>query len=71
VATGLYYEPKGTVHFNVLFRASALGNRLQARDLKGWLSSEIEWIWIVEQRRRAAPHEIRQLCGGKWKAVQP
>jgi hypothetical protein len=30
----------------------------------------IEWIWIVEQRRRATPQEIRQLCHGKWKPLR-
>jgi hypothetical protein len=26
---------------------------------------DIEWIWIVEEKRNATPEEIRELCEGK------
>ena len=62
----LYYEPKGTVHFNIKFKGGALVNRAVARDLEGCRPSGIEWVWIVEAKREATADEIRQLCSGTW-----
>jgi hypothetical protein len=62
----LYYEPKGTVHFNIKYKGGALLNRAAARDLKAALPSNIEWVWIVEANRFATTDEIRQLCSGTW-----
>ena len=28
----------------------------------GLRPEDIEWVWIVEERRRAEPEEIRRLC---------
>jgi hypothetical protein len=25
--------------------------------------ADIEWLWIVEEKRNATPEEIRKLCG--------
>ena len=62
------YEPKRTTHFNVKYKGgSPLLNRVLARDLQECRYSDIEWVWIVEDGRRATPEEIRQLCSGKWK----
>jgi hypothetical protein len=36
-----------------------------ARDIKECRFSEIEWIWIVEAKRKATAEEIRQLGDGK------
>jgi hypothetical protein len=67
--TPLYYEPKGTIHFNVKYRLSGLDNRVLARHFTGCTPSEIEWVWIVEAARRATNEEIRQLCDGTWKGI--
>ena len=65
------YEPKRTTHFNVKYKgASAIFNRVLARDLQEYRYSDIEWVWIVEAGRRATPDEIRQLCNGKWKGIE-
>ena len=65
------YEPKRTIHFNVKYKgASAILNRVLARDLQEYRYSDIEWVWIVEAGRRATPDEIRQLCSGKWKGIE-
>jgi hypothetical protein len=58
----LYYESTGTVHYNVHFKNGSLANRVTQRDLCGLRPVDIDWLWIVEARRRAAPDEIRKLC---------
>ena len=61
----LYYEPTGTVHYNVKFKSGGLLNRLVAIEVCGLKPMEIEWIYLVEARRQATPDEIRQLCKGR------
>jgi hypothetical protein len=63
------YDPHGTFHFNAKYKGEAISNRVLARDIKECRVSDIEWIWIVEARRRATPEEIRQLCSGNWKGI--
>ena len=58
----LYYEPLGTVHYNVLFKSTGLVNRLTERDLCGLRPQDISFVWIVEEKRNATPDEIRELC---------
>lgn len=50
------------LHYNVHFKSGALENRVTERDLCGLCPVDIEWLWIVEARRRAAPDEFRELC---------
>jgi hypothetical protein len=35
---------------------------VSSRDSCGIRREDIEWIWIVEDRRSASPEEIRELC---------
>jgi hypothetical protein len=65
----LYYSPKGTLHFNVYMKVGAIENRVQARDIKGPDSKLIDWIYIVEAKRRATTEDIQQLCKGTWKGT--
>jgi hypothetical protein len=58
----LYYEPKGTVHFNVMFKSGGMLHRLMAREVYGLKPAEIEWVYLVEQNRNATPEEIKWLC---------
>ena len=58
----LYYEPRGTVHYNVHLKCGNLENRVTERAICGLRPADIDWIWIVEFRRRASPDEIRELC---------
>ena len=51
-----------TVHFNVRFKSGGLLDRLTAREVYGLTPREIEWIWIVEEKRNATPEEIKELC---------
>ena len=55
----LYYKAS---HFNLKYKSGALLNRITARDISGIRPQDIEWIWIVEQKRNATPQEIRELC---------
>ena len=52
-----YFIPPGTHHYNVCFKA---GHR--QRDLCEFRHQDIEWVWIVEAKRRATPDEIKSLC---------
>jgi hypothetical protein len=45
-----------------LFNSVALLNRVTARDVCGIRPQDIEWIWIVEEKRNATPEEIKELC---------
>jgi hypothetical protein len=62
VVKTLYYEPKDTLHFNVKFKSGGLLNRLLAREVYGLKPAEIEWVYLVEQKRNATPEEIKWLC---------
>jgi hypothetical protein len=55
----LYYK---AVHYNVKFKSGGLLNRLTAREVYGLSPREIEWIYLVEEKRNATPQEIRELC---------
>jgi hypothetical protein len=56
----LYFQAE---HFNVRYKSGALLNRVTAHDLSGLRPPDIEWVWIVGQKRYATPAEIRKLCG--------
>lgn len=61
------FERKRTVHFNVMYKGSGMASRILAREIAGSRPSDIEWILMVEEGRKATLAEIRQLCTGKWK----
>lgn len=61
-----FYHPKGALHFHIKYRERGIDNRSLAHELKGCKVSEIEWVWIIEERRQASPEEVRQLCAGNW-----
>lgn len=60
----LYYD---LVHFNVYYQGSGIDHRVGPREIKGLDPVTIEWIYIVEQTRRATAEEVKQLCKGTWK----
>jgi hypothetical protein len=62
VTKKFYYEPRGTVHYNVHFKSGNLENRVTGRAVSGLRPKDIDWIWIVELRRRATSEEILKLC---------
>ena len=58
----LYFEPSGIVYYNVHFKNGSLENRVTGRAICGLRPVDIDWIWLVEERRRASPGEIKKLC---------
>ena len=60
-----YYHPQGTFHYNVCFVGGHVLNRVTQRDLAGFRHQDIDFVWIVEEKRRATPEEIRSLCKAK------
>ncbi len=52
----------GTFHFNIQLNGGVLENRVTARGFEGLRPADIEWVLIVEEKRRATPDEIRKLC---------
>ena len=52
----------GTLHYNVQFKTGALANRVTKSAMCDIRPADIDWLWIVEQKRRATPEEIRDLC---------
>ena len=61
----LYYK---AMHYNLKYKTGALLNRITAHDVCGIRHQDIEWIWIVEEKRNATPEEIRELCRRASKA---
>lgn len=55
----LYYRAK---HYKLKYKSGALLNRITAHDICGIRPQDIEFIWIVEEKRNATPEEIRKLC---------
>jgi hypothetical protein len=58
----LYYEPRGTVHYNVHFKDGSFTNGVSERDLSGLHAVEIDSLYIVEENRNVTSEEIKWLC---------
>ena len=43
----------GTLHCNVQFKTGALANRVTKSAMCDIRPADIDWLWIVEQKRRA------------------
>jgi hypothetical protein len=52
----------GTPLYNVCFKGGALQGRMTVRGFEGLRPEQIDWVWIVNEMRRATPDEIRKLC---------
>jgi len=50
------------LHYNVHFKDRSLANRVTKRALCGLRPVDIDWVWDVENRRRATPQEVQKLC---------
>ena len=55
-------ESKCPNRYNVMFKAGGMRNRVKEHSLCGLHPPDIEWVWIVEEKRNATPEEIRKLC---------
>jgi hypothetical protein len=49
-------------HYNLKYKAGAVLNRITARDICSTRLQDIEWIWILEQKRYATQNEVKELC---------
>lgn len=58
----LYYRSPEALQYNMQLKGAALNNRVTARGFEGLQPQQIDWVWIVEERRRATADEIRKLC---------
>jgi len=67
IVEDLYYK---SGHLNLKYKSGALLNRITARDVCGIRPQDIEWIWIVEEKRNATQKEIRELCKPKRQTNQ-
>jgi hypothetical protein len=55
-------RPRGLFHYNVHLSRGNSRNRVTERAISGLRPVNIDWIWIVELRRRATPEEVIKLC---------
>ena len=61
----LYAPTPGAFHYNVRYLGDVVCTRVTARHFEGVKPDQIDWVWIVEAKRYAAPKEIADLCTGK------
>jgi hypothetical protein len=57
-----FYQSPGTLHYNIQYKSGSLVNRVTVRGFEGLKPSDIDWVWIVEEKRHATSHEIKKLC---------
>ena len=59
-----FYEPPGSEHYNIQLVGGGLLSRVTVRCFADLRPDMIEWVWMVEAKRRATPEEIQKLCAG-------
>jgi hypothetical protein len=67
----MYYQPPEALHYNIQLKGGGLNNRVTMRGFEGLKPGDIDWVWIVEERRRATTDEIRKLCKGPPQRMRP
>jgi|HubBroStandDraft_6_1064221.scaffolds.fasta_scaffold190516_3 hypothetical protein len=58
----LFYSSPDVRHFNICLVGGGVQTRLIARAFAILRPEQIEWVWIVEEKRRASADEIQLLC---------
>jgi hypothetical protein len=48
--------------YNVGFKGGALQSRMPVHGFEGLRPEQFDWVWMVDEMRRATPDEIRNLC---------
>jgi hypothetical protein len=56
-----FYRSPGTPLYNVCFKGGALQGRTTVSGFEGLRPEQIDWVWIVDEMRRATPEEIQKL----------
>ena len=57
----LYYRQKGSYRFNVRFKAGVIESHVTAKWMIGCRPEDIDFVWIIEEARKANPEEVEQL----------
>ena len=57
--------PTAPPHFNVRFVGGPLRNKVSKRDFVGRDPKTIEWVYLIQGKRRVTDKEIALLCAGK------
>jgi hypothetical protein len=57
--------PVAPPHFNIRFKAGLLRNKVSKRDFIGLDPKSIEWVYVIQGKRRVTDKEIALLCSGK------
>jgi hypothetical protein len=55
----MFYQSPGTLHYNTQCKSGALLNRVTARGFEGLRPGDIDWVWLVEEQRRATPPALQ------------
>ncbi len=55
-------RPRALLRYNVHLNRGNTRNCVTERAICGLRPANIDWIWIVELRRRATPEEVIKLC---------
>ena len=50
--------------YDVHFKGGGVRKRVTGRSLRGLRAPEVDWLWAIEQKRRATPEELLKLCKG-------
>jgi hypothetical protein len=56
------HSESGNLRYNVHFKNGSLEDRVTEREIRGLRPVDIDWVWIVERRRRATAEEVSRLC---------
>lgn len=54
----VYPDPPGTPHYTFMFKSGGVRKRVTERSLRGLRVAEVDWLWVVEQKRRATPDAL-------------
>ena len=57
--------PTAPPHFNIRFVSGLLRNKVSKCDFVGLDPKTIEWVYLIQGKRRVTDKEIALLCAGK------
>ena|ERR1035438_548994 len=71
----VFYRPPGTPLYNIFFKGGALQGRVTVRAFESLRPEQIDWVWMIDEKRRATQDEIRKLCKaptkGRERSAEP
>jgi len=57
--------------YDVHFKGGGVRKRVKGRSLRGLRAPKVDWLWNFDQKRRATPEELLNLCKGDQSRVAP